>query len=28
MLDEEEKTAVIFFVLDDENLDQVLANIL
>ena len=28
MLDEDEKTAVIFFVLDDENLDQVLANIL
>jgi len=28
MLDEDEKTAVIFFVLDDENLQQVLANIL
>lgn len=28
MLDEDEKTAVIFFVLDDENLDQILANIL
>jgi len=28
MLDEEEKTAAIFFVLDDENIQQVLANIL
>merc|ERR1719498_1738046 len=28
MLDEDEKTATIFLVLDDENLEQVLANIL
>jgi len=28
MLDEEEKTAVMFFALDDENLNQLLANIL
>ncbi len=28
MLDEDEKTAAIFFVLDDENIQQVLANIL
>lgn len=28
MLDEEEKTAVIFLILDDENLDQCLMNIL
>ena len=28
MLDEEEKTAVVFLVLDDENVEQVLANIL
>lgn len=28
MLDEEEKTAVMFLALDDENLNQLLANIL
>lgn len=28
MLDEDEKTAVMFFALDDENLNQLLANIL